>query len=180
MWRLTYAGVVFRHKVRQSYICRTVWPRITNFKTNLHTGRVYSNTSDIYVRSAVIDVQNMAEHDASDGFNVESPKLANTSIPTSWTAIPDMTSLTSLDQKLSWINRQKCRLICLQVEFFQKGLSEDHQISHGCRDQLVLQICRIWRHYLLLVGCKIQLNTAQKCCAKRVWLVTESNNSETV
>ena len=36
-----------------------------------------------------------AKNDASDGFNLEPPKLAHASIPTSWSSLPDMTSLTS-------------------------------------------------------------------------------------
>ena len=40
------------------------------------------------------------ENDASDSFNLESPKLAHTSIPTSWSTLPDMTSLTTSGQKL--------------------------------------------------------------------------------
>ena len=39
--------------------------------------------------------------------------------------------------------------------------------------------CRIWRHWFLPVGCKIQLNTAQTC-VKLVRLAKESNNSVTV
>ena len=35
---------------------------------------------------------------------------------------------------------------------------EDHEISHGCQGQLAPQICWIWRHYLLSVGCNMQLH----------------------
>ena len=35
---------LFDTHLRQSYISRTVWPRITKFYTNLHTGRVYNHT----------------------------------------------------------------------------------------------------------------------------------------
>ena len=41
---------------------------------------------------------------------------------------------------------QKCRLRRFQVDFLEKNLSKDHQISHGCLEQLAPQICRIWRH----------------------------------
>ena len=61
---VTYAGVVVvvavRHKVRQSYISRTVWPRLTKFGMILHTGWIYNPTGNdvtIYFRSEVIDVR---------------------------------------------------------------------------------------------------------------------------
>ena len=37
----------------------------------------------------------MAENDATNGFNLESPKLASIYIPTSWSVILDMTSLAT-------------------------------------------------------------------------------------
>jgi len=58
-------------KVSQSYISRTVWPRITKFHLNLHAPGVYNSTGyDVTMcfRSEVIDVRKGAENDASDGF----------------------------------------------------------------------------------------------------------------
>ena len=54
-------GVVVLHKVRQSYISRTVWPRVSKFYMNLHnhTGQVYSRARyDVnnYFLSEVINV----------------------------------------------------------------------------------------------------------------------------
>ena len=83
------------NKMRQSYISRAVWPRITEFYTNLQTGRS--------------------------------------------TTTPDMTSLYTSGRKLPRKNRRKCLLMRPQVAFLERGLSEDHQISHGCRGQLAAQ-----------------------------------------
>ena len=49
---------------------------------------------------------------------------------------PDLMSLTTSGWKLPRKNRRICRLRHLHVEFLEKGLSEDHQISQGCRGQL--------------------------------------------
>ena len=95
MWWTVYAGVVrptVRHKVRQSYFSRTVWPEITEFykhpywsgdRAYLHTRYDVTNC----FMSEVIDDWKMAENDTSDGFKMESPNFAHTSIPTYWTAI---------------------------------------------------------------------------------------------
>ena len=53
---------------------------------SLHTSQIYNYTGhDITMRfrSEVIDVRKRAENDPSNGFNLESPKLADTSISTS-------------------------------------------------------------------------------------------------
>ena len=109
------------HKVRQSYILRTVWPRITRFYTDMHTDLI-----DICTR-----------YDATSCFR--------------------------------W----------LQVEFLENGLCEYQQILHAYRGQSAPQTCWIWCHQLLPVGCKTQLNTAQKC-VKWVRADQECNNSATV
>ena len=57
--------VVVRNKVRQSYISRTVLPRITKFYTHLHTHRVYNHTGhDVtrYFQSEVMDVRKTADN----------------------------------------------------------------------------------------------------------------------
>ena len=95
----------------------------------------------------------------------------------------DVTDYFRLNSYWSSKNGLKCRLRRLQVEFLEKGSSEDHHIPQCCRGQLAPQICRIWRHYLLPVGCKMQSNariSAQKWCIKRVRPAKESNNSVTV
>ena len=56
-------------------------------------------------------------------------------------------------------------------EWFKQG-SRNLQARRG---QSASQTCGIWRCYLFLVGCKMQLNTAQKCI-KRVRLAKQSNN----
>ena len=126
--------VVVRRKVRQSYISRTDWPGIAKFYKSLHivytrfkilialcvywnkfihskfkTGGVYKDNGydvTIYFRSEVIGVRKTAENDASEGFNLESPKLAHTSTPASWTATLDMTSLTTSSWQLSKFNKR--------------------------------------------------------------------------
>ena len=63
--------MVVRHKVRLSYISRTVQPRITEVYKNLHAGLVDNHTGyDITIdfRSDVIDVRKTVENVASDGF----------------------------------------------------------------------------------------------------------------
>ena len=100
--------VVVRHNVRQSYISRTVWTRITKCYTNLHIGQFYNHTRydiTIYIRPEVIDVRKTAENYACDGFNLDSPKLPRTSIPMNWTAIPDMTLLTTSGWQLSKLKK---------------------------------------------------------------------------
>ena len=65
-------------------------------------GSTYSHTwYDVTIYFQSIDVRKTAENDASDGFNLDSQKMTHTSTPTSWTAIPDMTSLTNSGWKLS-------------------------------------------------------------------------------
>ena len=76
-------------------------------------------------------------------------------------------------------NCRKYRLRRLQVDFIEKGLSEDHQISQVVGDNWSPQICRIWHRYLLPVDCKMQLNTAEKWCVKWVRPGKESSNSAT-
>ena len=63
-----------------------VWPRITKFFMNLYTHWVYNHAGydvTICFRSEVVDVRKRTENDASNGFSLESPKMARTSIPTS-------------------------------------------------------------------------------------------------
>ena len=148
MWWPAYAGViVVRHKVRQSYISRTVWPRNTKIYTTLHTGRLYYNTGyDLtdYFRLAVIEVKINGRKWrlrrfrcclSRETFELKSPNFMWKSIPTCCTFPPrEMTSPTTSGRKLSGLNRRKCRLSRYQVEFLKKGLDEDHQISHCCRD----------------------------------------------
>ena len=64
VWWPAYAGVIrssssIRHTVRQLYISRTVWPSITTFYLNIHTGQVYKNARyDVtsYFRLVVVKV----------------------------------------------------------------------------------------------------------------------------
>ena len=107
-----------RHKMRQSYISRTVWRRITEFYVNINTGQLYNQTQqDItsYFQSESVDVPKMAENDACEGFNLESLNLTNVSI-------------------------------CRRCE----------------------QPCRIWRHWLLPVGCSRSLKSGRKCCLRQL------------
>ena len=78
--------------------------------------------------------------------------------------------------------RRKWRLRELQVELLKKYLylSEDHKILWVCRGKLTPQTCRIWHRKLLPVDWKMQLNTAEKWCVKRVRPAKESNSSATV
>ena len=50
---------------------------------------------------------------------------------------------------------------------FPNSLSEDHEISGAYRRPSTPQASLTWHDWLLLVGCKLQFNTAQKC-VKRV------------
>ena len=72
-------------------------------------------------------------------FELKSPNFTCTSMPTCTRSAPDMTSLTASDRKL-----QRKRLSKMpSLEFLENPLSEDHQISHGCRVPLVPQTCWI-------------------------------------
>ena len=65
--------VVVRHKVRQSYIIRTVRPRIAKFYRSLHNRRDYNHTGyDVtdYFRLSVIEVQRSVKNSTTDGFVV--------------------------------------------------------------------------------------------------------------
>ena len=88
-------------------------------------------------------------------------------MPTCPTLAPNMTSRTTSGRKLQQKYRP-CRLRRLQGEFLENGLGDDHQISQDCRGPLAPQISSILCHSLLLVSCKMQLNTAQKWCVKRL------------
>ena len=101
-------------------------------------------------------------------FGLESPDFKRISTPNDSTAMSDMTTLDTSSRKLSQKNCRKCRFRWLQVEFLEKGLSEDQE-----------QICQIWQYQLLPVGCKMQLDTAQKC-VRWVRPAKASNNSATV
>ena len=60
-----------RHKVRQSYVSRTVWHRISKFYTDIQTEVLYSHTRyDVTscFRSAFIEVRKMLENVATGGF----------------------------------------------------------------------------------------------------------------
>ena len=65
-------------------------------------------------------------------------------------------------------NCRKCRLRRLWLEFLQNGFNEDDEIVCTCWGQSASQTCRIGHNWLLLVGCKMQLNTAQRC-VRWVW-----------
>ena len=102
-----YAGVVVvvRHKVRQSYISRTIWARITKFYRRIHTELHYIWTGhDVtnYFQSEV--TAKTVENTASDGFrwnfsrkvkamiDRHFTRLSMTSGPTN---LPDTTSLVA-------------------------------------------------------------------------------------
>ena len=76
-------------------------------------------------------------------FELESPNFTSTSIPTCPTVASDATSLTTSGRKLPRKKRRKCRIRRLQVEFLDKGLSDDHQISQVCLGQMAPQTSRI-------------------------------------
>ena len=102
---------------------RTVWPKITTFYTNFHTGRVYNHTGydvTICFWLEVIGVRKTAENDALAKFKKRSKMPSQTtllsyiswiiwaratkfyrhihSIPTCTTATPDMTSPATSDR----------------------------------------------------------------------------------
>ena len=54
-------------------------------------------------------------------------------------------------------NGRKCRIRRHLVEFFENGFGKNHEIFQAYRGHSDPQICRNWRHYLLPVGCNIQL-----------------------
>ena len=83
-------------------------------------------------------------------FDIESPNFTGTSVPACSTLAPDMTSRTTSSRKLQQKYRRKCCLRWLQVEFLENGLSDDHQILHGCRRPLVPQTSRIWLGRILV------------------------------
>ena len=57
-------------------------------------------------------------------------------------------------------NGRKCRLRQLWAEFLHNGLSDDDEKNLSTYwGQLASQVCRIWHHWLIPVGCKLQLNT---------------------
>ena len=122
-------------KMRQSYISKTVWPRITKFYVNIRSRQIYNQTwydVTMYFRSEVIDVRKRAVNDVFDGFNLESRKLAHASIPTSWSTIPDMTSLTtSVGSYRSLKNGLKCRIRQLRC-FISRGLFELESPNFAC------------------------------------------------
>ena len=156
MWLPTWASVVVvvRHKLRQLYISRRVWHGTTKFYRSLQTGRTYNHTGydvTIYFQSEVIGVWKTVENDASDLFNVDSPNLAHTSKPTSWTARPDMMSLSTSGWQLSkFKNGRKCclrRLRCrvsLEPFFIARITKFDRDIPTYCP---ALHLHHIWRHY---------------------------------
>ena len=53
------------------------------------------------------------------------------------------------------------------MEFLENGSIQDHEISHAYRGQEASQTCQKWRQQLIPVGCKVLLNTTEKC-GKRV------------
>ena len=74
------------------------------FYTNLHTDRVYNQQDMMSLSTSgrkLSAFEWTAENDASDDVNLKSTKLAYSSIPTSWTAIPDMTPRTTFGWQLS-------------------------------------------------------------------------------
>ena len=56
-----------RHRVRQSFISRTVWHRITNFYTNIHADLLDSHTGYDAI-SVYTSSKETAQNAASDGF----------------------------------------------------------------------------------------------------------------
>ena len=138
MWWLEYAVVVaVRQKVRLSYISITVWPRITTFYKNRHTGRIYKSTGQtvtVPFMSEVISVRKTAENDASTAPTYNHPNWHIHPYPRFeqpyriWRH-----RLLPVGSYRISKNGQKYCLIRIQVEFLEKGLSDDHQISHSCR-----------------------------------------------
>ena len=94
---------------------------------------------------------------------IESPNFTLTAVPVWSTTTSDMTSPATSGRKLSLKNCRQCCIRRLWVEFLQNASSENHEIISISGWQSVSQTCRIWHHYLLLVGGKMQLNTVQKC-----------------
>ena len=167
-----YAGVVLvvRHKVSKSHISRTVWSGITKVYRNLHIGWVYNRTGydiTIYFRPEVIGVEvvYLRSRISRESFQLESPDF------TRITYRPDTTSLHTSRLKLSRKICRQCCLLRLHVEYLEKGLNKDRQVSNLCWRRLAPKICPIWHHYLFLVNCKTQLDSAQKWCVKRFRII---------
>ena len=61
----------------------------------------------------------------------------------------------------SFARRRRCPSQSERLEYFENGLSDDHQILHYYLGQSTSQRRRICRHFLLPVGRNMQLNTAK-------------------
>ena len=118
---------------------RSVMPLINEYND---TG--YDDTSYFY--SEIIDVRKIAENDTSDNFSLESPDFTHTSIPTFWTAMPDITSRATSGRCLSKCEKQPKRLHW--VVYLENGLTLNHQIN--LLAQTLTRPCLksdwIWRH----------------------------------
>ena len=100
-----------RHKLRQSYISRTVWPSTTKFNMNLHAGRIYSHTRYDITRyyklqlntaqKCVKRVRPAKSRIIWSLFNLESHDFMWIYMPIYSTATPDMTPSTTSGRHFS-------------------------------------------------------------------------------
>ena len=108
-----------------------------------------SQSEAVSFQSEVIDIRKTAEDDASDGFNIESPHLAHTSLTTHWTGIPDMASLASSGSQLpKFKNRSKMPPLSAWLGFLENILGDVNDILHAYRGQSVPQPCWMRRRQL--------------------------------
>ena len=112
-------------------------------------------------------------------FELELPNFMGPPILTLSADLPDMTSLSTSGRKLYWENSRIYRLRRLRVEFLENYSIQDHEILQPFRGQAVPQTCQKWRQQLIPVGCKMLLNTTEKC-EKRVEKQKKTCKSEMV
>ena len=117
----------------------------------------------------------MAENYASDGFNLESLKLAHTSTPTSWSVVPDMTPLITsgrLQDAIKYWTKVMHKTVSAgqRVKYFGHCLTQTlHMLrGHPCRRSL--QPDRIWLHQLLGIGIYWSSKNGRKCRLRRLCL----------
>ena len=126
--------------------------------------------------SFVTDLNNRSSRKSRERFHLESPNFTG---PPSRTVLDSHWIWRHYQLPIGSFHEKKKTLRRFQVELVDNSLSQDHEILHTYLEQSATQRCRILRHWLLPVGCKMQLNTAHKC-VKRVRPDKKSNNSAIV
>ena len=132
--------------------------RFRGKKTALYDG---PRPTSSFVRRA--SITKWAPRISQERLDQESPNITRIFVPAWSTAMPEVTSKAISDRKLLRQTVENAPLR-LRVEVLENGLPRiiNLRTYYG---KLASQTCRIWRHYLLPVSCKMSSNTAEKCKA---------------